>query len=81
MKAYTIRAEARLNARQLMANPSEVELLQARDMFKYQNPNGPTFDYLYNSYRTMGYSNEQILQSIIDRSQITSPKFNMGLTR
>ena len=74
--AYNIRHEARFQARGFMSNPSEVETLQTRDMLKYQNPNGPTFEYLYNSYNSMGYSKEKIYQSIIEHSKITNPEYD-----
>lgn len=44
--AWRIRHEARLEARKLMADPAEVELLRARDMAKYGDPDGPTLEHL-----------------------------------
>lgn len=45
-RSYEIRHSARIKARAMMQNKEEVTLLQRRDMEKYGNPDGPTFDYL-----------------------------------
>src|SRR5258705_897197 len=42
--AYAIRRRARLVARAMMQDASEVAALRARDEMKYGNPYGPTFD-------------------------------------
>jgi hypothetical protein len=41
-----MRHTARLEARAMMADPTEVELLRARDMALYGNADGPTFAFL-----------------------------------
>ncbi len=76
INSYGIRHDARLQARSLMANPADVELLQTRDLAKYGNPNGPTFEYLYDGYASMGYSDREIYQAIIDSSRMTNPEYN-----
>lgn len=76
-KAYDLRHHARVNARFMMANPVEVKGLQARDMAKYGNPDGPTFDYLIQKIKKKEQaSDEQAYQSIIESSSRTSPVFN-----
>lgn len=76
-KAYELRHEARVNARFMMQNPVEVKGLQARDMAKYGNPNGPTFDYLLNkNMNEKGMTKEEAFQSIIDSSSRTDRRFN-----
>src|SRR3990167_2351717 len=78
--AYSIRSNARLQAREYMSNPQDVELLQERDIAKYGNPNGPTYEYLYNRYQSMGYSEQEIMQSIIDNAAETNAEFNAKFT-
>lgn len=78
--AYNIRHDARLQARKLMSKPAEVEMLQARDLIKYKNPNGPSFEQLYKKYEAIGYRNEQIYQSIIDNAKVTNPEYNAKFT-
>ena len=63
-----------------MTNPVDVELIQARDLAKYGNINGPTFEYLYDSYSLIGYSDQEIYHAIIDSSRITSPEYNSMFT-
>jgi len=45
-RAWLIPHETRLEARLMMADANEVDLLRARDLNKYGNPDGPTFDFL-----------------------------------
>lgn len=75
-KAYEMRHEARVNARFMMQNPLEVKGLQARDLAKYGNPNGPTFEYLVKKNTDMGASLDEAYQSIIDSSSRTDSKYN-----
>ncbi|MBL4650185.1 MAG: hypothetical protein JKY03_10670, partial [Aureispira sp.] len=42
-KAYTLRHNARIHARYMMPDKDEVALLQKRDLAKYNNLDGPTF--------------------------------------
>jgi len=50
-KAYEIRHNARLKAREMMQNKDEVLALQKRDLKKYGNPDGPTFDQLIKKHQ------------------------------
>lgn len=75
-KAYELRHDARVNARFMMADQSAVKKLQERDMQKYGNPDGPTFDYLVKKVGKDGLSQQDIYQSIIESSSRTSPVFN-----
>ena len=71
-----MRHEARVNARFMMQNPEEVSALQARDMERYGNPDGPTFDYLVKKNTDAGLSLEEAYQSIIDSSSRTDTRYN-----
>ncbi len=75
-KAFEMRHEARVNARFMMQNKDEVKALQDRDMKKYGNPNGPTFDYLVKKNTDKGLSKAEAYQSIIDSSSRTDSKYN-----
>lgn len=72
--AFSLRHQARINARYMMAD--NVAALQARDMKKYGNPDGPTFDYLVAKGHTKGQSDEAIYKNIITSSSHTDASFN-----
>lgn len=75
-KAYLLRHEARLNARFMMKDKQAVELLNQRDIEKYGNPNGPTFEYLVNKFKTEGKTQDEIFEAIIESAGKTDTKFN-----
>lgn len=75
-KAFEIRHQARINARSLMRNRDEVENLRKRDMKKYGNPDGPTFQHLVKLNHEKGFSGNQIYENIVESSSRTSPEYN-----
>lgn len=75
-KAFGTRHAARVNARFMMQNQDEVKGLQARDMKKYGNPDGPTFEYLVGKSTKKGLSKEEAYEGIIKSSSRTSPVYN-----
>ncbi len=75
-RAYELRHEARVNARFMMQDQTAVKGLQERDMAKYGNPDGPTFEYLIQKNTDNGLSLEEAYQSIIDSSSRTDQRFN-----
>lgn len=75
-KAYDIRHNARIKAREMMPNKIEVQLLQARDQEKYGNPNGPTFEYLVQKNRSGGMTEEEAYEAIVDSSKRTNKAYN-----
>jgi len=77
--AWRIRYEARLEARSMMADPAEVELLRARDMAKYGNPDGPPFEFLVERLQAAGLEGDAIYQAIIDHSYQTDAELNKKL--
>jgi hypothetical protein len=77
--AWRIRHEARLEARSLMDNRSEVELLRQRDQAKYGNSDGPTFDFLVERLRTAGFEGDAIFEAIINGSYRTDRELNRRL--
>jgi ABC-type multidrug transport system fused ATPase/permease subunit len=75
-KAYDIRHGARIKARQLMGNKFEVDALRARDMKKYGNPDGPTFEQLIAKAMKKGKTRQEALDDLIGSSQRTSAEYN-----
>lgn len=75
-RAYELRHEARVNARFMMQDQAAVKALQERDMAKYGNPDGPTFEYLLQNNTDNGLSVAEAYQSIIDSSSRTDQRFN-----
>ena len=75
-RAYQLRHDARIEARNKMADPVEVEQLRARDQLKYGDPNGPSFDYLVKKNRDKGLEGDAIYEAIIESSSRTDAKTN-----
>ena len=76
-RAWRMRHTARLEARAMMADPTEVELLRARDMALYGNADGPTFAFLVEHGRRAGLTEQAIYEAIIEGAYRTS----VGLKR
>lgn len=76
LKAWEIRHNARLMAREMMSDKTEVELLRARDLKVYGNPNGPTFEYLVAEAEMSGLTGDEIFEWIIKGAQRTNVEVN-----
>ncbi|MFM2056276.1 MAG: hypothetical protein RLY71_661 [Pseudomonadota bacterium] len=76
LKAYEIRHHARLQARAYMQDKVEVADLQARDMAKYGNPDGPTFEYLVQKNKEKGLIGAAVYEDIIGSANRTSAEYN-----
>ena len=74
--AWRIRHDARLQARLMMANPLEVELLRERDIALYGNPDGPTLELLVEGLMKAGLEGDSIYESIIEGSYRTDAGMN-----
>jgi hypothetical protein len=74
---WRMRHTARLEARAMMADLTEVELLRARDMALYGNADGPTFAFLIEQERRSGLTDQVIYEAIIEETYRT----NVGLNR
>lgn len=77
--AWRIRHEARLTARSMMSDATEVELLKARDLAKYGNPDGPTFEFLVEQLQNAGLSGDDIYNAIISGAYRTNEGINKSL--
>jgi hypothetical protein len=77
--AWRIRHEARVEARSMMTNPTEVELLRARDVAKYGSTDGPTFEFLVERLKEEGLKEDRIYEAIIDNSYRTDAELNREL--
>jgi hypothetical protein len=62
----------------MMADPTEVELLRARDMALYGNADGPMFAFLVEQGRRAGLSEPAIYEAIIEGAYRTNVGFNRG---
>ena len=63
----------------MMADHAEVELLRARDMAEYGNPNGPTFEFLEQQVRKAGLEGNAVYEAIIVGSYKTDTGINKKL--
>ncbi len=77
-RAWAIRHDARLKAREFMRDKSEVALLQARDKAKYGNPDGPDFDFLVAQNRKKGAQGDEVYLQIIGSSERTNTEVNQS---
>jgi hypothetical protein len=75
-KAYQIRHEARIGGRFMMSDSFEVAALRDRDNKKYGNPNGPTFEHLFDLTKEKGFEGDAVYQAIIESTSRTRPVFN-----
>jgi PII-like signaling protein len=60
----------------MMPDPVEVERLRRRDLEKYDNPDGPTFDQLVQQWKNKGLSGDEVYEAIIGSSQRTDRDVN-----
>ena len=59
-----------------MMDPDAVNLLEARDLQKYGNPDGPTFEQLVDKGLGGGKTLRQVYQDIIGSSTRTNQAYN-----
>ena len=78
-RAWRIRHKARIDARNMMTEPREVALLQARDMAVYGHQDGPTFESLVEQARNTGLEEPAIYEAIINGSYRTNTGINRRL--
>lgn len=76
-QAYTLRHNARVHARYMMPNKEEVALLQKRDLAKYGNLDGPTFEALLEKNQAKGMTLDQAYESIIQTASQTNNSYNL----
>ena len=75
-RAWLMRHEARLLARQMMEDPRQVEELRNRDLEKYGNRDGPSFEYVVRQATELGLKGDKIYAAIIEGSFITNADVN-----
>jgi hypothetical protein len=71
-EAWKTRHDSRLIARNKMSDKKLVEKLKQRDLAKYGNPDGPTFDSLVKKQLSDGKTLEEAYNNIIESSQRTN---------
>jgi hypothetical protein len=74
--AWQIRHDARLGARDLMENQTEVRLLRDRDLELYGHSDGPSFDYLVTKAHNLGLRGDNIFEAIINDSYTTNAEID-----
>lgn len=78
--AYEIRHNARLTSRAMMADQDYVQNeLRPRDMQKYGNPDGPTFEWLVEKEAAGGLMGDARYEAIVTSSQRTDKATNQKL--
>ncbi|MCA9558067.1 MAG: hypothetical protein KC583_05810, partial [Myxococcales bacterium] len=75
-RAYEVRHGARVKARTMMQDKRAVADLQARDVKKYGNPDGPTFEQLVEKARKGGKQGDGPYDEIVGSSQRTDKATN-----
>jgi RHS repeat-associated protein len=75
-RAYEIRHDARLKAREMMIDRDGVARLQERDIEKYGNPDGPMFEQLVKAAEEKGYSGDDAYEYIVGSSRRTDEDIN-----
>jgi hypothetical protein len=75
-RAFKMRQEARVLSRTMMGDPKEVEALRERDMRRFGNPEGPTFEWLVERQKKKGVEGDAIFEAIIASAQRTDAIIN-----
>ena len=75
-RLWEFRHNLRLEARKKMRDEDEVDLLRARDMRKYGNPDGPSFEFLFQTAQNEGLTGNAIYEEIILTSARTDTETN-----
>lgn len=78
-RSWQIRHDARRDARSMMADSSEVELLRERDIAKFGSPDGPTFDFLIERLNEAGLAGDAVYEAIIDQACRTDAELDQKL--
>lgn len=77
--AWRIRREARSQARSMMPDPKEADLLRQRDVAVYGDPDGPTLEFLVEKVRQTGLEGDAIYEKIIEGVSRTDADMNRSL--
>jgi len=60
----------------MMEDPRQVEELRNRDLEKYGDPDGPSFQYLIRQATRLGLNGDKIYEAIIEGSFMTNADVN-----
>jgi hypothetical protein len=75
-RAFQTRHDARLTCRAMMSDRHEVDDLRARDLQKYGQPDGPSFEQLVDHQKKKGLEGDAAYEAIIASSQRTDGAAN-----
>lgn len=70
--AWQFRHDKRSEARAMMKNEAEKELLRRRDMAKYGTPDGPAFEFLISHLEADGLKRNAVFEAVIKGSYRTN---------
>jgi hypothetical protein len=76
-RAWEIRHNSRLRVRTMMGKERQIHLLKKRDLAKYGNPDGPTFDSLVENNEKLGLVGAEVYEAII----VSSMNLNIGVNK
>jgi hypothetical protein len=75
-QAWKRRHDLRLGAREMMEDPADIEAARRRDLEKYGNPDGPTFEYKLEQCRSQGLGDDEAYRRIIEDACRTNEEVN-----
>jgi hypothetical protein len=75
-RAYEVRRNARIAAREQMQSVGGVESLSVRDLHKYTSPDGPSFEQLVEKQLSKGRTLDQAYESIIESSKRSDERYD-----
>ncbi len=80
-RAFELRHQARIAARNLMEDPLEVAMLRQRDLVKHGHPDGPTFESLFHKAKDAGLTDGEAYAKILASSTSTDEATNRKFAR
>jgi ribose 1,5-bisphosphokinase PhnN len=64
-RAWEMRSRFRAQAREMMQNQAEIDLLRQRDRLKYGREDGPTLEWVLRRVSAEGYSSDEAYEMVI----------------
>ena len=81
LRAWKIRHDARVVARDRMSDRIAVAIIRTRDLLVYGQADGPTFEQLVASARGRGLTADEAYPDLIQRSQTSNEFINRAVLR
>lgn len=80
-RAYEHRRNARLTARAMMKSRRAVRALERRDLVKYGNKDGPTFEFLVESAKKKGLTGDAVFEAIVAGARRTNQRVDRSVEK